>query len=97
LREGFNGAHESLLISARERFKVLLRGRFTILAPAKSSAKLPNPQSWNRYSYALGNPLKFIDPNGKEAVLFYRPPDRNQSSLKDFGHVFLFYFYEKQL
>ena len=25
-----------------------------------------NPQAWNRYSYVLGNPLKYIDPSGHE-------------------------------
>jgi len=24
------------------------------------------PQSWNRYSYARGNPLRYVDPNGRE-------------------------------
>ncbi|MGE0641882.1 MAG: RHS repeat domain-containing protein [Thermoanaerobaculia bacterium] len=27
------------------------------------------PQSWNRYAYALGNPLKYSDPDGNEIVL----------------------------
>lgn len=29
-----------------------------------SSAKLLMPQSWNRYTYCINNPLKYIDPNG---------------------------------
>jgi RHS repeat-associated protein len=30
---------------------------------------LDQPQSWNRYSYAKDNPLKYIDPNGETAEL----------------------------
>ncbi|HXO20133.1 MAG TPA: RHS repeat-associated core domain-containing protein [Thermoanaerobaculia bacterium] len=28
------------------------------------------PQSWNRYAYTLGNPLKLVDPDGRVAVGF---------------------------
>lgn len=28
---------------------------------------LNNPQRWNRYAYSLNNPLKYIDPDGRDA------------------------------
>ncbi len=39
--------------------------RFLSVDPARSSAKPGVPQSWNRYSYARNNPVKFVDPDGK--------------------------------
>ena len=42
-------------------------GRFLSVDPAKS-ATLRRPQSWNRYSYALNNPIKYVDPDGETAV-----------------------------
>src|SRR5262249_11470865 len=39
-------------------------GRF--LSPDKLVGRLRDPQSWNRYTYAINNPLKFVDPNGLE-------------------------------
>jgi len=30
-----------------------------------------NPQALNRYSYCLGNPLRYMDPTGHEPVKFY--------------------------
>jgi RHS repeat-associated protein len=40
------------------------QGRFTSVDPSMLSTVLANPQSWNRYTYALNNPLKYVDPNG---------------------------------
>ena len=40
------------------------QGRFTSPDPMLNSAKPWDPQSWNRYGYAMNNPLKFVDPNG---------------------------------
>jgi len=37
-------------------------GRFLSVDPVGGT--LPTPQSWNRYSYVLNNPLSFIDPLG---------------------------------
>ncbi|WP_263418394.1 carbohydrate-binding domain-containing protein [Terriglobus albidus] len=39
-------------------------GRFMSPDPSMDSVALRNPQSWNRYSYTLNNPLKYIDPTG---------------------------------
>jgi RHS repeat-associated protein len=39
-----------------------LVGRFLSVDPV--GGNLRNPQAWNRYTYALNNPLKFIDPAG---------------------------------
>lgn len=42
-------------------------GRF--LSPDVLSGKPEDPQSWNRYAYARNNPLKYVDPDGKEPDL----------------------------
>jgi RHS repeat-associated protein len=39
-------------------------GRFTSVDPARSWEPKA-PQSWNRYGYALGSPLKNVDPDGQ--------------------------------
>ena len=39
-------------------------GRFTSPDPGNAGADLMNPQSWNGYSYALGNPMVYTDPSG---------------------------------
>ncbi len=41
------------------------RGRFLSVDPTWSSADLGRPQSWNRYSYVLNNPVKTTDPDGR--------------------------------
>ncbi len=38
-------------------------GRFLSIDPVGGSPGAP--QSWNRYSYAVGNPIKFVDPDGE--------------------------------
>src|SRR5262249_36499849 len=34
---------------------------FTSLDPMLSSGSVNDPQTWNRYAYALNNPLKYVD------------------------------------
>jgi len=45
-------------------------GRFTTVDPGLDLEQaLVDPQRWNRYTYALNNPLKFTDPDGKNPIL----------------------------
>ncbi|MCA9729289.1 MAG: RHS repeat-associated core domain-containing protein, partial [Candidatus Eisenbacteria bacterium] len=48
------------------RFYQALTGRFFSMDPVGGSPSAP--QSWNRYAYVLGNPLKFVDPTGETAL-----------------------------
>jgi RHS repeat-associated protein len=43
-------------------------GRFMSPDPLMASAKVWNPQTWDRYTFALNNPLAFVDPTGMEEV-----------------------------
>src|SRR5262249_22746717 len=47
------------------RYFASLQGRFLSVDPSSVSIALGDPQSWNRYTYVLNNPLKYIDKNGK--------------------------------
>ncbi|MEM7049751.1 MAG: RHS repeat-associated core domain-containing protein, partial [Acidobacteriota bacterium] len=42
-----------------------LNGRFLSVDPARESAIVESPQSWNRYAYGMGNPVKHVDPDGR--------------------------------
>jgi hypothetical protein len=41
-------------------------GRFLSTDPAPESSRLRAPQTWNRYTYVVNNPLAYIDPTGEE-------------------------------
>jgi RHS repeat-associated protein len=45
-------------------------GRFTTTDPVYTwSENLVDPQRWNRYAYARNNPLRYVDPDGREIAL----------------------------
>jgi len=46
------------------RYMLASQGRFVVPDPLFASGVPAVPQSWNRYSYGLNNPLRFIDPSG---------------------------------
>jgi len=44
-------------------------GRF--LSPDNLNGRIDNPQSFDRYSYALSNPLRYVDPDGHQLSAAY--------------------------
>jgi RHS repeat-associated protein len=46
------------------RYMSSAQGRFTSPDPLLNSGRPWEPQSWNRYSYTLNNPLRYTDPTG---------------------------------
>lgn len=58
------------------RYYSSTQGRFTSVDPMMASAYPGNPQSWSRYTYALNNPLKLVDPSGMKTEYKFR--DYNQ-------------------
>ena len=47
------------------RYYARTQGRFTSIDPLLESTDPLMPQSWNRYTYVLNNPLAFTDPTGE--------------------------------
>jgi RHS repeat-associated protein len=58
-------------------------GRFLSIDPAISASSLRVPQRWNRYAYAMNNPIRLTDPTGKDIVLSGCVKDANSSTCKD--------------
>ncbi len=57
--------NETELDFAQARYYSRQHGRFITVDPLMASAVVTVTQSWNRYSYALNNPLKYVDPTGE--------------------------------
>ena len=52
---------------ADQRFYASTYGRFNTPDPSGGSVNPGNPQSWNRYSYTLGDPINGTDPSGLDS------------------------------
>jgi RHS repeat-associated protein len=65
---GYERDDESGLDYAQARYYNNAHGRFTSVDPMTASATIKNPQTFNRYSYALNSPYKFTDPLGLASV-----------------------------
>ncbi len=63
-------------------------GRFTTTDPVYNwKENLVDPQRWNRYAYGRNNPLRYVDPDGKDVVLVAR--NNAGGGLTNFGHTAL--------
>jgi RHS repeat-associated protein len=74
---GYERDRETNLDYAQARYYHNLSGRFTSVDPSLGSARLTDPQSWNRYLYCGNNPLKQTDPNGTDPRWWASLPTSN--------------------
>jgi RHS repeat-associated protein len=63
---GYERDTESGLDFAQARYFASMQGRFTSPDPLMASGSPVRPQTWNRYGYALNNPMRLVDPTGLE-------------------------------
>jgi RHS repeat-associated protein len=61
--------------------------RFHSVDPSKESISKECPGSWNRYLYALGNPLLLVDRDGEEAKIFLSNNTTGQTKASFSAHV----------
>ena len=64
----YNSASGFSLDYMHARYYSANLGRFLSVDPTWESADVKRPQSWNRYSYVLSNPVNATDPDGRNWV-----------------------------
>ncbi|MEO8648769.1 MAG: RHS repeat-associated core domain-containing protein [Acidobacteriota bacterium] len=69
---GYERDDETDLDFAQARYFANYHGRFISPDPLMASGRASNPQTWNRYNYALNNPMVFTDPTGLDPYWTYR-------------------------
>jgi RHS repeat-associated protein len=59
-------------------------GRFTTVDPELNMKEaLPDPQRWNRYAYVRNNPLRYVDPDGRDIAVI----ENYATKGNPFGHT----------
>jgi RHS repeat-associated protein len=84
---GYQKDDETQLDFAEARMYENRHGRFTAFDPLLASGKSANPQSFNRFTYCLNNPLKYSDPNGLQAGTWVGRPSVKQPGTLDLTYT----------
>jgi len=82
------------------RYYASAAGRFTTVDPSHIDGGIFDPQRWNAYAYARGNPLRFIDPFGFDscpAVTDTSSCVEGGAPTADFVTNFAWYLFAKSL
>jgi RHS repeat-associated protein len=72
-----------------QRYYSAQMGRFLSFDPG-ASGRTKVPASWNKYAYARNNPLKFVDPDGEDVVVFLVGPSGRNFPNSAFGHAAIY-------
>lgn len=80
---GYERDIESSLDFAQARYHAPSLGRFASPDPLLASASLELPQTWNRYSYVVNNPLALVDPDGLYPSPAYKCSETVKECLND--------------
>ncbi|MBL8181385.1 MAG: RHS repeat protein [Blastocatellia bacterium] len=81
---GYQKDTETSLDFAEERIYVGSFGRFTAVDPLMSSGRSDVPQTWNRYTYCLNNPIVCTDPTGTDGGIWARRSVDNGTEVRYF-------------
>lgn len=84
-----NGTGKGMLDYMHARYCSPVTARFLSIDPVLGQPGMP--QSWNRYSYALNNPIKYNDPNGETANQFATGV---QEDIRDFKNDLIDYSFD---
>jgi len=74
---GYERDGEVDLDFAGTRYSNFTRGRFLSPDPLMASGRTVSPKTWNRYTYVLNNPLKYVDPDGMDVRLLDKKATEN--------------------
>lgn len=83
--------NESGLDFAQARYFGNSLGRFNSPDPLMASSNTSNPQSYNRYTYALNNPLYYVDPDGEKARISVSIDKKNNTGVITISASFAIY------
>jgi RHS repeat-associated protein len=76
--DGYERDNETGLDFAEARYFASIQGRFTSPDDVLNDSHPADPQSWNLYACVRNNPLKYIDPTGRNVTVTYDIDEKNK-------------------